>query len=127
MTELSVENIEDAFSKIRAEFEKRNNQTGLEILGSYEEQWNDCGSLSERQIGWIESQLNGAWRAVRSSPKTETVRVREYDSMGDADILDAMIERRLATEGMVRIDVATLTRLKRLISDLDGELRGIGI
>ncbi len=29
------EQIEDSFARIRAEFEKRNNETGLEILDSF--------------------------------------------------------------------------------------------
>ena len=37
MSELSNEYIEDAFSKVRAKFERRNNITGLEILDGYEE------------------------------------------------------------------------------------------
>jgi hypothetical protein len=64
MTHLSNEQIEDAFARIRAEFEKRNNETGLEILDSFEEQWNAGEGLSDRQIAWLEKQLDGTWRAV---------------------------------------------------------------
>ena len=46
MTHLSDEQIEEAFARIRAEFEKRNNETGLEILDSYEEQWATTGTVS---------------------------------------------------------------------------------
>ncbi len=38
----------------RVDFEKRNNETGLEILDSYEERWAVSESLSERQIAWLE-------------------------------------------------------------------------
>lgn len=39
MTYLTDEQIKEAFTQIRAKFEKRNNNTGLEILDSYEDQW----------------------------------------------------------------------------------------
>ena len=39
MKHFTDEQIEDAFTRIRVKFEKRNNETGLEILDSYEEQW----------------------------------------------------------------------------------------
>ena len=61
MSELSGKYIEDAFAKIRAEFEERNNTTGLEMLDGLEEQWAANESLSERQIGWLEKQLDGSW------------------------------------------------------------------
>ncbi len=50
MTHLTDEQIEDAFARIRAVFEKRNNETDLEILDSYEERWAVSESLSECQI-----------------------------------------------------------------------------
>ena len=65
MSELSNEFIEDAFAKIRADFEARTNVTGLEILDSYEEKWSAYGSLTDRQIDWIEKQLDGSWLPLR--------------------------------------------------------------
>ncbi len=56
MKHFSDEQIEDAFTSIRAEFEERKNETGLEILDSYEEQWNEKRSLSDGQRAWIERQ-----------------------------------------------------------------------
>ena len=61
MSELSGKYIGDAFAKIRAEFEERNNTTGLEMLDGLEEQCAVSESLSECQIGWLEKQLDGSW------------------------------------------------------------------
>ena len=46
MTNLTDKQIEDAFARIRVKFEKRKNETGLEILDGYEGQWEATGSLS---------------------------------------------------------------------------------
>ncbi len=54
--------IEDAFIKIRAEFENRDNQKGLDILDGYEEQWDVSGRLSDRQLAWLQRQLDGTWK-----------------------------------------------------------------
>ena len=48
MTNLTDKQIEDAFARIRVKFEKRKNETGLEILDGYEGQWEATGSLSRR-------------------------------------------------------------------------------
>ena len=60
MTHLTDEQIEDAFARIWAEFGKRNNETGLEILDSFEEQWTAGEELSDRQVAWLEKQLTSA-------------------------------------------------------------------
>ncbi len=57
MNEITDKEIEDAIDQIRAKFEKRGNEVGLDILDSYEEQWDATGSLSYRQRGWLEKQL----------------------------------------------------------------------
>ncbi len=54
--------IEDAFIKIRAEFANRDNQKGLDILDGYEEQWDVSGRLSDRQLAWLQRQLDGTWK-----------------------------------------------------------------
>ncbi len=58
MSELCDNEIEDAFAEIRANFTKRGNEVGLDILDSYEEQWAVSESLSDRQIAWLEKQLS---------------------------------------------------------------------
>lgn len=72
MNELSNEYIEDAFSKVGANLEKRNNITGLEILDSYEENWTAHGSLTDRQITWLEKQLDGSWMQ-KAEPATKLI------------------------------------------------------
>ena len=53
---------------IRADFERRGNEAGLEILASYEEGWAEYGRLTERQIAWLERQLAGSWRRTATRP-----------------------------------------------------------
>ncbi len=91
MTHLSDEQIEDAFARIRVEFEKRNNETGLEILDSYEERWAVSESLSDRQIAWLEKQLNGTWRAVGSKSVLDATVTADPVPKDEAELLDAMI------------------------------------
>ena len=62
MRKLDNEHMEGVFAKIRADFEKRGNEQGLEILDSFEEQWNAVHSLTDRQVAWLEKQFNGSWR-----------------------------------------------------------------
>lgn len=135
MNELTDKYIEDAFSKIRAEFEKRNNATGLEILDGYEEQWGAYGSLTDRQIGWLEKQLDGSWLSTEKqttisggnhSPKTklEIVTTRNEPATDDhGDLLDAMIQQRLKGEGKVIIDVELLDALVAMVEKLRGVVR----
>ncbi len=61
--------IEDAFITIRADFEKRDNQRGLEFLNSIEEQWDVTGRLSDRQLAWLQRQLDGTWKQVAEPGK----------------------------------------------------------
>ena len=138
MTHLTNEQIEDAFARIRAEFEKRNNETGLEILDSYEEQWAVSESLSERQIGWLEKQLDGSWlskekQSAKSAgdhspkPKPEYVAVRNEPATNDPDdLLDAMIQRKLKDEGKAIVDLEQLDALVAAIADLSNALKDIG-
>ena len=45
----------------------------------------------------------------------------------EADLLDAMIERRLAAQGMTLVDADQVARLKRLVGDLNDVLRDVGV
>ena len=125
MTHLTDEQIEDAFARIRAEFEKRNNETGLEILESYEEQWAVSGSLSDRQIVWLEKQLDGTWRAVGATSVPDAT-VVDPGPKDEAELLDAMIEIRLAAQGKMLIDAGRINRLRQAVSDLNDALGGLG-
>ena len=62
MTSFTDDQIENAFIRIRAEFEKRGNEEGLEILDKCEKRWDATGSLSHRQHAWLQRQLDGTWK-----------------------------------------------------------------
>ncbi len=126
MTQLSDEQIEDAFARIRAEFEKRNNETGLEILDSFEEQWNAGEGLSDRQLAWLEKQLDGTWRAAGSKSVPQAMVTADQVPKDEAELLDAMIERRLATQGKTLIDAKRIDRLRQAMSNLNDAIGGLG-
>ncbi len=108
------------------EFEKRNNETGLEILESYEERWAESESLSDRQIAWLEKQLNGTWRAVGSKSVPDATVTAAPVPKDEAELLDAIIERRLAAQGKTLIDAGQIDRLRKAINDLDAALGVLG-
>jgi hypothetical protein len=126
MTHLTDEQIEDAFARIRAEFEKRNNETGLEILDSYEERWAVSENLSDRQIAWLEKQLDGTWREVGSKSVSDATVTADPEPNDEAELLDAMIESRLAAQGKTLIDAGQIDRLRQAVSDLNDALGGLG-
>ena len=130
MTKMNNENMEDAFAKIRSNFETRGNEQGLQILDGCEEQWNAVHNLTDRQVAWLESQLNGSWRSIdKSAVKDyEECRVVSPQKRGLVPIsstpqdteklLDAMIHERLMRQGKVIVDVTLLTELEELISEI---------
>ncbi len=126
MTHLSDEQIEDAFARIRAEFEKGNDETGLEILDSYEERWAASESLSDRQIAWLEKQSDGTRRAVGSKSVPDATVTADRVPKDEAELLDAIIERRLATQGKTLVDAGQIARLRQAMSDLNEALGGLG-
>ncbi len=126
MIHLSDEQIEDVFARIRAEFEKRNNETGLEILDSYEERWAVSESLSNRQLEWLEKQLNGTWRAAGSKSVPDATVTADQVPKDEAELLDAIIERRLAAQGKSLIDAGQIDRLRTAVNDLNAALGGLG-
>ena len=130
MTNLTNENMETVIAKIKADFEKRNNEQGLEILDSCEEQWNEVHSLTDRQIAWLEKQLNGSWRpsgksAVKDFAECRTISQQKRGlvpisstSQSTEQLLDTMIHERLVEQGKVIVDVNLLTELEELISEI---------
>ena len=126
MTNLTDEQIEDAFARTRAEFEKRNNETGLEILESYEERWAVGERMSDRQIAWLEKQLDGTWRAVGSKSVPDATVTADKVPKDEAELLDAMIESRLAAQGKTLVEADRIDRLKQAVSDLNDALGGLG-
>ncbi len=130
MIKLTNENMEDVFAKIRSDFEKRGNEQGLEILDSCEEQWNETHSLTDRQVAWLENQLNGSWRPSGKSAAKDYEECRVISpqkrglvpisstTQGTEKLLDAMIHERLMEQGKVIVDVSLLTELEELISEI---------
>ena len=108
------------------DFEKRNNETGLEILDSYEEQWAESESLSERQIAWLEKQLDGTWRAAGSKSAPDATVTADPVPKEETELLDAMIENRLAAQGKTLIDAGQIDRLRTVVDDLNSALGGLG-
>ncbi len=130
MTKLTNENMEGVFAKIKADFEKRNNEQGLEILDSCEEQWNATHSLTDRQVAWLEKQFNGSWRpsgksAVKDyaecriiSPQKRGLVPISSTSQSTEQLLDAMIHERLMEQGKAIVDTKLLTELEELIGGI---------
>ena len=122
--------IKDAFTKIRADFEKRNNEQGLEILDSNEDQWNATGNLSDRQIAWVERQLDGSWcrteKQSTNGERSDFINGKEDDyfaqipptARGVEQLLDAMIRERLSEQGKTLVDLARLNELEQVVEDL---------
>ena len=107
MTNLSNNQIEDAFAQIRADFEERGNEEGFPYLNSFEEQWAATGRLSELQLAWIQCQLSGAWKQkARPTAKTGDGKCKTPEGRTDINPyppldqsferwIDAMIQRKL--------------------------------
>ncbi len=137
MSKLNEEYIEEAFAQIRAKFEERNNDTGLEILDSYEERWEANRSLSESQLSWLERQLDGSWRPKRVRPSLEVIhggpaqkRDNGWDEVAvsgkDAEpSLDAMIREKLSGQGEVVVDLRRLDELEAVIEELRQSVKAI--
>ncbi len=45
---------------------------------------------------------------------------------GEAELLDAMIERRLAAQGKTLVDAGRIDRLRKAVKDLNSALGGLG-
>ena len=130
MIKLTTENMESVFAKIRSDFEKRDNEQGLEILDSCEEQWNDTHELTDRQVAWLETQFNGSWRlngksAVKDLEECRVIPPHKQGlvpisstSQGTEQLLDAMIHERLMKQGKVIVDVTLLTELEELVGEI---------
>ena len=103
-----------------------NNGTGLEILDSYEERWAVSESLSDRQIAWLEKQLDGTWRAVGSKSAPDATVTADPVPRDEAELLDAMIERRLAAQGKRLVEAEQIDRLRKAVTDLNTALGGLG-
>ncbi len=83
-------------------------------------------SLSDRQIAWLEKQLDGTWRAVGSKSVPDATVTADQVPKDEAELLDAMIEIRLAAQGKTLIDAGQIARLREAIKDLNTALGGLG-
>ncbi len=96
------------------------------ILDNYEERWAVSESLSDRQLEWLEKQLNGTWRAAGSKSVPDATVPADPVSKDEAELLVAMIERRLAAQGKTLIDAGQIDRLRKAVKDLNTALGGLG-
>ncbi len=87
------------------------------MLDSYQEQWEATGSLSERQIAWLEKQLDGSWKQ-KAEPTAKTDDEGGATPEWETDIIqfptmdprlrrqnDAMISRKLGEPGKTVVDL----------------------
>ncbi len=131
------EYIEEAFAKVRAKFEKRDNAFGLEMLDGCEAQWDETGHLSDGQLEWLERQLNGNWRQAPKGPSLRVVRggatrkpgggshnVQATNSAGDMPI-DALIREKLGAQSEVVVDLARLDELDAAVDDLKQAVKAL--
>ncbi len=96
------------------------------ILDSFEEQWNAGEELSDRQIAWLEKQLDGTWRAVGSKSVPDATVTDDPVPKDEAELLDAIIERRLTAQGKTLIDAGQIDRLRKAVKDLNSAFGGLG-
>ena len=121
MTKLTREYIEEALREVREDFERRGNAAGLEILDSYEEGWAEYGRLTDRQLAWLERQLNGSWR--RTANPNDSGGDFKPRSLGEIEpaaqqISDAAIRRRLRQQGRSAVDLDQLEEIEAVIDEL---------
>ncbi len=114
------------FARIRAYYEGKGNQTGLDILDSYEEQWAVSESLSDRQLEWLEKQLSWSRRGGGSNRGPDAAVAVDPGTVNEAALLDAMIAQRLTAKGKTLVDDAQIARLRQAVSDLNDALGVLG-
>ena len=117
MTNMTDQEIEDAFDQVREKFEKTENEFGLEMLDNIEGRWEAIGELSDRQLAWLKQQLPGSrkrkpsgvptkpgrrspipahemFRRITSEPETKPVMV-------DPAVLDQLMEQVQALADLI--------------------------
>jgi hypothetical protein len=129
MNTFTDEDIEATFRKIRADFEERGNKDGLTMLDSFEEGSAIYGRLTDRQITWLERQLDGSWRrteepavkddADSGEPRRPNRRAMESSSrVPRGQMSDAAIRRRLRQQGKVPVDLERLEEIEAVMDEL---------
>lgn len=77
MTHMTDEQIEDTFIQVREKFEKTENAFGLEMLNSIEDRWEAIGELSDKQLSWLDRQVNQSWKRKKARATSETATLPE--------------------------------------------------
>ncbi len=83
-------------------------------------------SLSDRQIAWLEKQLDGTWRAVGSKSVPDATVAADQVPKDETELLDAMIENRLMAQGKTLVDAGQIDRLRKAVKYLNAALGGLG-
>ncbi len=83
MSKFTRKEIEDALVAIRADFEERGNEGGFEILVKCEERWAANNHLSDRQLAWLQCQLDGTWKRD-AEPGKIVVATKRFDQLDEA-------------------------------------------
>ena len=119
MTNMTDEQIEAAFTQVREKFETRNNETGLEMLDSVEERWEAMRELSDRQLVWLDWQLNETWKRKKAqvasgpqAPQVDTIQ-QQPPAITDGQVLiSAGLLEQLATD---------IQRISQILDHLRGQ------
>jgi hypothetical protein len=87
----------------------------------------EYGQLTDRQIAWLERQLDGSWRQTANQrvPNDEDGRVatKPRGSVGEIapaapQISDAAIRRRLWQQGKAAVDLERLEEVEAAVDEL---------
>jgi hypothetical protein len=115
MTHMTDEQIEDAFIQVREKFEARNNETGLEMLDSVEERWEAMGELSDRQLAWLDRQVNETWKRKKPQAKSTAAKT---ESPQRAPHPDNQIQ---ISAGLLDQLVTDIQRISQILDHLRGQ------
>ena len=77
MIHMTDQEIEAAFDQVREKFEKTENKFGLEMLDNIEGRWEAIGELSDRQLAWLDRQVNQSWKRKKAKVPSNTITMSE--------------------------------------------------
>jgi hypothetical protein len=70
--------------------------------------------------------LDGTWRAGESKIAPDATVTADQVPKDEVELLDAIIERRLAAQGKTLVDSERIDRLRKAVKDLYAALGGLG-
>ena len=119
MTHMTDQQIEAAFLQVREKFETRNNETGLEMLDSVEERWEAMGELSDRQLAWLDRQLNETWKRkkAKSAPTAPAPQLHKIQQQPPAPA-DGQV---LISAGLLEQMATDIQRISQILDHLRGQ------